>query len=111
MEPRTTRLNAGERTATPARRSTQRSTDKPVDFSLQKPEAASVALAGTFNGWDPKRTPLRKNDDGTWMTTLKLAPGRYEYRFVVDGASWLSDPQTDQSVPNQFGSTNSVRVV
>jgi 1,4-alpha-glucan branching enzyme len=134
MEPRTTQSNAGTRSAAPVRRAGQRSNDsqrgtdnqphtesqrstnsqqsvdKQVEFSLRRPQATSVALAGSFNGWDPKRTPLRKNGEGIWGTTLKLAPGRYEYRFVADG-EWLSDPTSGESVPNDFGSTNSVRVV
>jgi 1,4-alpha-glucan branching enzyme len=106
MEPRTTNSPVGTR----PRRTPQRATEKPVEFSLRRPEAAVVTLAGTFNGWDPKRTPLRKDGEGTWTTSLKLAPGRYEYRFVVDG-EWLSDPATQEQVPNEFGSTNSVRTV
>ncbi|MBI3875935.1 MAG: glycoside hydrolase family 13, partial [Verrucomicrobia bacterium] len=39
-----------------------------------------------------------------------LAPGRYEYLFVVDGR-WLSDPGADEAVPNRFGGWNSVREV
>jgi 1,4-alpha-glucan branching enzyme len=111
MEPGTRQSsNAATRPAAPVRRAAPRSTDKQAQFLLRRPEATSVAVAGTFNGWDPKRTPLRKNGDGTWATALKLAPGRYEYRFVVDG-EWLSDPAAEERVPNAFGSTNSVRVV
>jgi len=68
-----------------------------------------VVLAGTFNAWDVKRTPLRKFPEG-WKTTLWLPPGRYEYRFVVDG-QWMNDPNQQDSAPNDFGGTNSVLVV
>lgn len=80
-----------------------------MDFALNKPGARSVAIAGTFNDWDPKRTPLRKEANG-WRTTLWLPPGRYEYRFVADG-EWMNDPRERDSSPNQFGATNSVLVV
>lgn len=83
--------------------------EKPVEFTLNRPEAKSVQVAGTFNGWDFKRTPLRKGAGG-WNTTLWLPPGRYEYRFVVDG-TWMNDPKERDSTPNQFGGTNSVVVI
>lgn len=83
---------------------------KPVELSLEMPQARSVAVAGTFNDWDSKRTPLRKSEGGAWKTTLSLAPGRYEYRFVIDG-QWSNDPKAAESVGNAFGSTNSVLVV
>ncbi len=68
-----------------------------------------MVVAGTFNGWDLKRTPMRK-ESGGWKTTLWLPPGRYEYRFVVDG-EWMNDPNEQHSAPNGFGGTNSVMVV
>lgn len=77
-----------------------------AEFVLEMPQAAVVAVAGTFNDWDPRRTPLRKRADGKWTTTVRLAPGRYEYRFVVDG-KWISDPKA-ASIINPFGGTNSV---
>ena len=71
------------------------------------PEAISVAVAGTFNDWDPSRNPMRKDGTGTWKATLTLPPGTHEYRFVVDG-DWISDPTATETVDNPFGQTNSV---
>ncbi len=109
MQTRHSRSSSAARPVTPATRTGERPIEKPIDFFLKQPEAKAVALAGTFNGWDPKRTPMRKDSTG-WKTTLWLPPGRYEYRFVADG-QWLSDPGAKESAPNQFGSTNSVLVV
>ncbi len=81
--------------------------ERKVEFVVEKAQAKAVAVAGTFNDWSPSRTPLRKNRDGTWSTRLTLAPGRYEYRFVIDG-SWVSDPRAPKSVPNPLGTENSV---
>src|ERR1041385_5301452 len=76
-------------------------------FSLRAPKARSVAVAGTFNQWDPTRTHLRKDKDGNWRAEVSLPPGRHEYRFVVDG-DWVSDPNAKHVLPNPFGSTNSI---
>lgn len=108
MQPRHARSSTVARPVAPPPRATERPVEKPIEFVLQMPQATSAAVAGSFNGWDPKRTPLRKEAKGGWKATLWLPPGRYEYRFVVDGNQWLSDPAAKESVPNQFGSTNSV---
>ncbi len=78
-----------------------------IDFQLDAPRAFTVSVAGSFNDWNPSRTPLKKNRYGVWKTTLSLLPGRYEYRFVVDG-QWTDDPTAKESVANPYGSRNSV---
>ncbi|HLH54458.1 MAG TPA: isoamylase early set domain-containing protein [Verrucomicrobiae bacterium] len=85
--------------------------EKPVDFILNLSGPKTATIAGTFNDWDIQKTPLRKDANGSWKTTLWLPPGRYEYRFVIDGAQWFSDPGAKESVPNQYGTTNSIVIV
>ena len=46
-------------------------------FVLIAPQAASVALVGDFNDWDPARAPMHAARDGVWATVIPLAPGRY----------------------------------
>ena len=48
--------------------------------------------------------------DGQWAKELSLAPGRYEYRFVVDG-QWVDDPAATELIPNPFGTPNAVLLV
>jgi 1,4-alpha-glucan branching enzyme len=78
-----------------------------VTFALHKPDAKHVSLCGEFNGWSPTATPMKRHDDGRWETTVALAPGRYQYKFLVDG-DWLLDPAAQKNVPNEHGSLNSV---
>jgi 1,4-alpha-glucan branching enzyme len=111
MQPRHTRSSTVARPVAPPPRAVERPVEKPVEFVLHQPQAQSVALAGSFNGWDLKRTPLRKDSAGNWKTTLWLPPGRYEYRFVVDASQWVSDPNAKESAGNQFGSSNSIIAV
>jgi 1,4-alpha-glucan branching enzyme len=91
-------------------RTAQRPPEKPVEFTLNHPQARAVAVAGTFNDWHSSRTPMSPGPGGTWNATVWLPAGRYEYRFIVDG-KWISDPSAKESVQNSFGSTNSVLVV
>lgn len=79
-----------------------------LTFRLAAPGAGSVALAGDFNGWDPGARPLKRDSRGVWRGALRLAPGRYEYRFVVDGSLWLEDPANPRKAPNPYGAFNSL---
>ena len=74
--------------------------------------ARDIFLAGSFNDWDPTRTPMERQGDGSWQAELELAGGRYEYKFIVDGA-WCCEPgradaECDDCVPNPFGTMNRV---
>ncbi len=72
------------------------------------PEGAKqVYLAGDFNDWAPDKRRMRKMGDGTFRARLRLPPGEYEYKFVVDG-EWLNDPEAEAQRPNGFGDVNSV---
>lgn len=83
---------------------------KHVRFDLFAPEANKVALAGDFNGWDITSLPMKEDRKGTWKTSVALEPGRYEYRFWVDGV-WQDDPGAQDRVANPFGCQNCVRTV
>ena len=79
-----------------------------VRFQLVAEGARQVAVAGDFNGWDPKKAPLLNQDGkGTFATTVKLPPGAHQYMFVVDG-EWVTDPGASEQRPDGFGRTNSV---
>jgi len=69
--------------------------------------AKHVSLSGDFNGWSPDATPMKRYDDGHWETTVELAPGRYEYKFVRDG-EWMPDLLARENVLNRHGTLNSV---
>ena len=81
-----------------------------VNFKLFAPESQNVFLAGDFNSWDPNSHPLKKNSTGEWKISVGLSPGRYEYRFLVDG-QWQNDPNCTCLAPNPFGEENCVLVL
>jgi 1,4-alpha-glucan branching enzyme len=73
----------------------------------------SVHLVGDFNDWDEAATPMiRKGRGDTWRVQLELEKGRdYQFRYLVDQASWHNDWHADRYVPNIHGSDNSVVVI
>lgn len=81
-----------------------------VRLELTRPDAQEVGIAGSFNDWHPSVTPMIRLGDGKWAKELALPPGRYEYRFVVDG-EWVDDPAATELIPNPFGTPNAVLVV
>lgn len=79
-----------------------------VDFVLECNEAEHVYVCGEFNDWHPSCLRMIGGaENGLWAKRLALPPGRYEYKFVVDG-NWLHDPAAPVNVHNAFGSLNSV---
>jgi len=62
---------------------------------------------GDFNNWNPKKHSMKSDGKGTWNKTLVLSPGKYEYKFLIDG-EWREDPQNDQTCTNSFGTKNSI---
>ena len=83
---------------------------QPVRFEFTDPTATIVCVAGTFNQWQPEAKTLRSTGVGQWWKETSLAPGTYEYCFIVDGR-WMPDPLARESVPNPFGGRNSVLMV
>jgi 1,4-alpha-glucan branching enzyme len=82
----------------------------PVHFEFQHPTAQNVCVAGTFNHWQPESKSLHPSGNGLWIKETALAPGTYEYCFIVDG-KWIPDPLAKESVANPFGGRNSVITV
>jgi 1,4-alpha-glucan branching enzyme len=79
-------------------------------FQLEAPAASAVLLAGDFTEWNAEPIQLKKSRNGVWKATVSLPPGRYQYRFMVDGA-WCDDPTAEQRIANPFGGQNCVRSV
>jgi hypothetical protein len=71
--------------------------------------ARSVHVAGSFNGWSPTAWPMTWVESAReWQTERELADGTHQYKFVVDGSQWVSDPRAAASMPDGFGGQNSV---
>lgn len=92
----------------------EQSSERPTEFTVYALEAKTVSVAGTFNDWRIDANPLTRDTEGTWRTSLALAPGRYEYKFIIDG-QWCCEPGPDGMydgrggcVCNEYGTINRV---
>ncbi len=78
-----------------------------VIFRVRAEGALRVQVAGDFNDWNPGRTPMQHVDADTFQIKVPLEPGRYMYRYVVDG-HWRNDPENHYVQTNPFGELNNV---
>jgi len=69
--------------------------------------AKRVLIAGDFNNWSPISTPMVNRRPGEFFTRLPLRPGRYRYRFIVDG-KWVTDPYNTYVEVNSLVNWNNV---
>jgi 1,4-alpha-glucan branching enzyme len=64
-----------------------------VEFAVWAPNAASVAVIGDFNGWDPRRHPMMSSDAGIWQ--LRIPGARqgsvYKYHIVSKHGAYTAD--------------------
>ncbi len=83
---------------------------KKQTFRIVNPDAERVLLVGDFTQWQTGPIPMKKDNNGVWTATVSLAPGTYNYLFIVDG-QWCEDPECPARVPNPYGGENMVRQV
>ncbi|MCX6284352.1 MAG: hypothetical protein NTW31_08975 [Bacteroidetes bacterium] len=75
-------------------------------FLPERKYARNVYIAGTFNNWSTMQTPMIRCDSG-WFITLKLKPGKYSYKYIIDG-KWSPDPYNKLWENDSQGGRNSV---
>ncbi|KAJ8441300.1 hypothetical protein Cgig2_024812 [Carnegiea gigantea] len=69
--------------------------------------ASEVLLVGSFDGWATQRK-MEKLSTGIFSLSLKLFPGQYEIKFIVDG-TWKLDPL--RPIINNGGFENNLLIV
>lgn len=80
-----------------------------IHFSYKPPvNSKQVNLFGNFNNWNRQELVMSDNDkDGRYEIDVNIEPGRYEYKYFVDGQE-LVDPENKEQVPNGMGSFNNL---
>jgi len=81
-----------------------------VSITARLDGVREVLVSGDFTQWNGAAVPLTPTADGTWTATLRLAPGEYQYRLLVDG-QWRDHAEAPRRVPNPFGTENCVLTV
>jgi hypothetical protein len=82
-------------------------TPRKVHLEFVSTSARNVVVVGSFNAWNAESGGMTRTGHGKWIKDFRLAPGTYEYHFLVDG-HWVQDPNADHSVTNADGEQNSL---
>jgi enterochelin esterase family protein len=69
-------------------------------------DAEAVAIYGSFNNWIQTESYCGRQGDG-WICRIDLAPGKYTYKFLVDGVG-LNDPANSATEDDRNGRVDSV---
>ena len=80
---------------------------KKVAFKIEAPTAREVLVVGSFTEWTENPIDLNRKDNGVWEKMIRIKPGRYEYRYLIDG-QWITDQTAHEFAKNEFGEINSV---
>ena len=84
---------------------------KRATFRIKADPGSKVYVCGSFNDWNGDAKEMKDSGGkGEYTAVLFLPPGRYEYKFVING-EWHIDPACADWVLNDFGTLNSVLVV
>lgn len=80
-----------------------------VSFSLHDHWVQQVQVLGSWDDWQAPGLVAQQVENGVWQTVpLSLPPGRYRYKFLLDGTRWLDDPANPQKWPDTYGGLNSL---
>jgi enterochelin esterase-like enzyme len=72
-------------------------------------DAEAVTIYGSFNNWIQTKNYCAREGAG-WVCRIDLAPGKYTYKFLVDGRG-LNDPTNSATEDDGNGSIDSVIVI
>jgi len=76
-------------------------------FATQRYE--SVHVIGDFNGWDRSAEPMIWDPPKSCFSVeLFLAPGKYEYKLLLNNERLTTDPNSPETVYDGFDGRNSV---
>ncbi|HXL58646.1 MAG TPA: hypothetical protein VN958_20430, partial [Chitinophagaceae bacterium] len=68
--------------------------------------AKRVILSGSFINWSPDALSMNKTDSG-WIAYVKLGPGKYWYKFIIDG-NWVTDRDNSITEADDQRNINSI---
>jgi serine protease AprX len=83
-----------------------------IGFSVQHDCATQITVAGSFNQWADDVLYMEADKNGLWHVEIPmLASGRYQYKFLVDGKTWIEDFENPYREPDGFNGFNSILIV
>jgi len=78
-----------------------------ITLSFGDIASTDIKIAGDFNDWVPDKQVETRLHHGIITKTLKLGPGAYQYRLIIDG-QWQEDATNPNQAINMYGEINSI---
>ncbi len=85
--------------------------DTRVHF-IYRGNASRVTIPGDANGWDQNAFPMRRasSTDLWYRTQIFEADARLDYKFILNGQSWILDPLNPQQILGGYGPNSELRM-
>ncbi|MBE2274110.1 MAG: alpha/beta hydrolase [Flavobacteriales bacterium] len=74
---------------------------KITSIPTNTPTAATIYVAGSFNGWNPSSTPMVSDGNGNFVYTVPEGSGIAEYKFTRGSWSTVEGNATGNYLPNR----------
>jgi hypothetical protein len=82
-----------------------------VKFTLNVENAETVEILGLNSDWQ-NSIIMSKKKDGSFSCDVTLPKNtQHEFKYLVNEAIWINEPEADSQNPNEFGGNNSVIVI
>jgi hypothetical protein len=82
-----------------------------VRFTLKPESADKVAVAGLNSDWQTPIAMKSKKDGSFYCEVCLPKNSQHEFRYLVNETEWINEPEADNELKNNFGTTNSVIVL
>ena len=89
----------------PKGRSVRVTFEMPADLAQE-----SICVVGSFNDWNKASHPMQlRKKRGVWQKNISFKPGQVvEFRYFVDGQTWINDGHADAYEPTPYFTDNGV---
>jgi enterochelin esterase-like enzyme len=79
---------------------------------LYRGEVASVNVPGDFNSWNTAAFPMSRLEgtDLWYLSCVFEKDARLDYKFILDGTSWILDPNNPLTCTGGFGPNSELRM-
>ena len=78
---------------------------------VYKGVAQTVKIAGDFTGWNPNKTMIMITGTDFWYYSIHFeSDARLDYKYVINGSSWILDPKNPYTCVGGYGPNSELRM-
>lgn len=82
-----------------------------VKFAVVAENAETIEILGLNSDWE-NSIIMKKKKDGTFSAEVNLPKeSKHEFKYRINEAEWVNEPEADGEVANEFGGSNSLLAV